>query len=122
MNEKVEKILEEIDVLTVQELAELVKAIEEKYEVSATAVAAAPAAGGEAGAAAKSEFNVELTEIGGNKIQVIKVVKDALGVGLKDAKDLVEKAPAVIKENVAAAEAEELKAKIEEAGATVTLK
>ena len=122
MNEKVEKILEEIDVLTVQELAELVKAIEEKYEVSAIAVAAAPAAGGEAGAAAKSEFNVELTEIGGNKIQVIKVVKDALGVGLKDAKDLVEKAPAVIKENVAAAEAEELKAKIEEAGATVTLK
>lgn len=122
MNEKVEKILEEIDVLTVQELAELVKAIEEKYEVSATAVAAAPAAAGAGEAAAKSEFNVELTEIGGNKIQVIKVVKDALGVGLKDAKDLVEKAPAVIKENVAAAEAEELKAKIEEAGATVTLK
>ena len=122
MNEKVEKILEEIDVLTVQELAELVKAIEEKYEVSATAVAAAPAAAGAGEAAAKSEFNVELTEIGGNKIQVIKVVKDVLGVGLKDAKDLVEKAPAVIKENVPAAEAEELKAKIEEAGATVTLK
>lgn len=122
MNEKIEKLLEEIDALTVQELAELVKAIEEKYEVSATAVAAAPVAGGEAGAAEKTEFTVELTEAGANKIKVIKAVKDITGVGLKDAKDLVEKAPTAVKENVPAAEAEELKAALEEAGAKVTLK
>lgn len=122
MNEKIEKLLEQIDVLTVQELAELVKGIEEKYEVSATAVAAAPAAGGAEGAAEKTEFTVELTEAGANKIQVIKAVKDITGAGLKDAKDLVEKAPAAIKENVPAAEAEELKAKLEEVGAKVTLK
>lgn len=122
MNEKIEKLLEEIDALTVQELAELVKAIEEKYEVSATAVAAAPAAGAEAGAAEKTEFTVELTDAGANKIKVIKAVKDITGVGLKDAKDLVEKAPTAVKENVPAAEAEELKAALEEAGAKVTLK
>lgn len=122
MNEKIEKLLEQIDELTVQELAELVKGIEEKYDVSATAVAAAPAAGAEAGAAEKTEFTVELTEAGANKIKVIKAVKDITGLGLKDAKDIVEKAPTAVKENVPAAEAEELKATLEEAGAKVTLK
>lgn len=123
MEEKIEKILEEIDKLTVQELAALVKAIEEKYEVSATAVAVAGAPGAEAGAAdAKSEFTVELTEAGANKIQVIKVVKTITGLGLKEAKDLVDGAPKAIKENVPAEEAEEMKKQLEEAGAKVTLK
>ena len=117
------KLLEEIDSLTVVELAELVKGIEEKYGVSAAAVAA-PAAGGAAAGAAveeKTEFNVELKEAGANKIAVIKVVRDATGLGLKEAKDLVDGAPKVIKENVAKDEAEELKAKFVEAGAVVEL-
>ena len=122
--EKIEKLLEEIDSLTVIELAELVKGIEEKYGVSAAAVAA-PAAGGAAagGAAAeeKSSFNVVLTDAGASKINVIKVVRDATGLGLKEAKDLVDGAPKTIKENVAKEEAEELKAKFTEAGATVEL-
>ena len=116
------KLLEEIDSLTVIELSELVKGIEEKYGVSAAAVAA-PVAGG-AGAAAqeeKSSFDVILKEAGANKIQVIKVVRDATGLGLKEAKDLVDGAPKTVKENVAKEEAEELKAKFEEAGATVEL-
>ena len=123
MSEKTDKMLEEIDTLTVVELSELVKGIEEKYGVSAVA-AAAPAAGAGAGAAAaeeKSEFNVVLKEAGANKIQVIKVVRDATGLGLKEAKDLVDGAPKTIKENVAKAEAEELKAKFVEAGAVVEL-
>ena len=120
--EKIEKLIEEIDALTVVELADLVKAIEEKYGVSAVA-AAAPAAGGAAGAAAeeKSAFNVVLKDAGANKIQVIKVVRDATGLGLKEAKDLVDGAPKTVKENVAKEEAEDLKAKFTEAGAVVEL-
>ena len=120
---KIEELLETIDSLTVVELSELVKGIEEKYGVSAVA-AAAPAAGGAAGAAAaeeKSSFNVVLSDAGSNKIQVIKVVRDATGLGLKEAKDLVDGAPKTLKENVAAAEAEEMKAKFAEAGATIEL-
>ena len=117
------KMLEEIDSLTVVELSELVKGIEEKYGVSAVA-AAAPAAGGAvAGAAAeeKTSFDVILKEAGANKIPVIKVVRDATGLGLKEAKDLVDGAPKTVKEGASKEEAEELKAKFEEAGATVEL-
>ena len=118
---KIDELLESIDSLTVAELAELVKGIEEKYGVSAAAVAA-PAAGAAAGAAEeKTEFNVVLKEVGANKIQVIKVVRDATGLGLKEAKDLVDGAPKTVKENVKKEEAEELKAKFEEAGATIEL-
>ena len=121
--EKIEKLIEEIDALTVVELADLVKAIEEKYGVSAVA-AAAPAAGAVAGAAAeeKSSFDVVLTEAGDQKIKVIKVVRDATGLGLKEAKDLVDGAPKTIKEGVSKEEAEDLKAKFTEVGATVELK
>ena len=124
MSEKTDKMLEEIDTLTVVELSELVKGIEEKYGVSAVAAAApAAGAGAAAGAAAeeKTEFNIVLKEAGANKIQVIKVVRDATGLGLKEAKDLVDGAPKTIKENVAKAEAEEIKAKFVEAGAVVEL-
>ncbi len=118
---KIDELLETIDSLTVVELSELVKGIEEKYGVSAAAVAA-PVAGGAAGAAEeKTEFNVVLKEAGANKIQVIKVVRDATGLGLKEAKDLVDGAPKTIKENVKKEEAEELKAKLEEVGAVVEL-
>ncbi|MCI8518877.1 MAG: 50S ribosomal protein L7/L12 [Clostridia bacterium] len=120
---KIEELLETIDSLTVVELSELVKGIEEKYGVSAVA-AAAPAAGGAAGAAAaeeKSSFNVVLNDAGSNKIQVIKVVRDATGLGLKEAKELVDGAPKTVKENVAKEEAEDLKAKFTEAGAVVEL-
>jgi len=121
MSEKTDKMLEEIDSLTVVELAELVKGIEEKYGVTAAAVAA-PAAGaaGEA-AAEKSEFNVVLKEAGANKIAVIKVVRDATGLGLKEAKELVDGAPKTIKEGASKDEAEELKAKFSEAGAIIEL-
>ena len=123
MSEKTDKILEEIDSLTVVELSELVKGIEEKYGVSAAAVAA-PAAGGAVAAAAeeKSEFNIVLKDAGDQKIKVIKVVRDATGLGLKEAKDLVDGAPKTVKEGVAAAEAEEIKAKFVEAGAEIELK
>ena len=118
---KIDELLETIDSLTVAQLSELVKGIEEKYGVSALATAA-PAAGGAAGAAEeKSEFNVVLKEVGANKIQVIKVVRDATGLGLKEAKDLVDGAPKTVKENVKKEEAEELKAKFTEAGAVVEL-
>lgn len=119
---KVDEILESIDSLTVVELADLVKKIEEKYGVSAAAVAA-PVAGGAAGAAAeeKSAFNVVLKDVGSNKIQVIKVVRDITGLGLKEAKDLVDGAPKTIKENVSKDDAEALKAKFAEVGATVEL-
>lgn len=121
MSEKIEKMLEEIDSLTVIELSELVKGIEEKYGVSAVA-AAAPAAAGAAGAAEeKSEFNVVLKEAGANKIAVIKVVRDITGLGLKEAKDLVEGAPKAVKEGASKEEAEEIKAKFVEAGAVVEL-
>ena len=119
---KVDELLESIDSLTVVELADLVKKIEEKYGVSAAAVAAPVAGGAAAGAAEeKSNFNVVLKEAGAQKIQVIKVVRDATGLGLKEAKDLVDGAPKTVKENVQAADAEELKKKLEEAGATVEL-
>ena len=123
MSEKTDKMLEEIDSLTVVELSELVKGIEEKYGVTAAAVAA-PAAGGaaEGGAAEKSEFDVVLTDAGANKIAVIKVVRDITGLGLKEAKELVDGAPKTIKEAVGKDEAEEMKAKFVEAGATVELK
>ena len=122
MSEKIEKLLEEIDSLTVIELSELVKGIEEKYGVSAVA-AAAPVAGGAAAGAAeeKSAFNVVLKEAGANKIAVIKVVRDATGLGLKEAKELVDGAPKTVKENVAKEEAEELKTKFTDAGAVVEL-
>ncbi len=117
------KLLEEIDSLTVIELSELVKGIEEKYGVSAAAVAAPAAGGAVAGAAAeeKSSFNVILKEAGANKISVIKVVRDATGLGLKEAKDLVDGAPKTVKEGVSKDDAEAMKAKFEEAGATVEL-
>jgi large subunit ribosomal protein L7/L12 len=117
-----EEMIEEIKKMTVVELADLVKAIEEEFGVSAAAVAA-PAAGGAAGAAAeeKSSFNVILKDAGANKIQVIKVVRDATGLGLKEAKDLVDGAPKAVKEGASKEEAEELKAKFEEAGATIEL-
>ena len=116
---KVDELLETIDSLTVVELSELVKGIEEKYGVSAAAVAA-PVAGAAGAAAAeeKSSFNVVLKEAGANKIQVIR---DATGLGLKEAKDLVDGAPKTVKENVAKEEAEDLKAKFTEAGAVVEL-
>ena len=121
--EKIERLIEEIDSLTVVELADLVKAIEEKYGVSAVA-AAAPAAGGAAAGAAeeKSSFDVVLAEAGDQKIKVIKVVRDATGLGLKEAKDLVDGAPKTIKEGASKEEAEDLKAKFAEVGATVELK
>ena len=118
-----EEMIEEIKKMTVVELADLVKAIEEEFGVSAVA-AAAPAAGGAAGAAAaeeKSSFNVVLKEAGDQKIKVIKVVRDATGLGLKEAKDLVDGAPKTLKENASKEEAEELKAKLTEVGATVEL-
>jgi len=119
---KIDDILESIDSLTVVELADLVKNIEEKYGVSAVA-AAAPAAGAAVAGAAeeKSSFDVVLKDAGAQKIQVIKVVKDATGLGLKDAKDLVDGAPKTIKEGVAKEAAEELKKQLEDAGATVEL-
>ncbi len=119
--EKIEKLLEEIDNLTVIELSELVKGIEEKYGVSAAAVAAPVAGAAGAAAEEKSNFDVVLKEIGSNKIAVIKVVRDVTGLGLKEAKDLVEGAPKTVKEGAEKAEAEEIKAKFVEAGAVVEL-
>jgi len=120
-----DSIVSEIEKLTALELSELVKTLEEKFGVSAAApmmmAAAGPAAAG-AAAEEKTEFTVELTDAGANKINVIKVVREATAKGLKEAKDLVDAAPKAIKENVAKAEAEELKKKLEEAGAKVTLK
>ena len=117
-----EKIIEAVEKMTVLELNTLVKAIEEKWGVSATAVAVAgPATGGEA-ADEPSTFTVELTEVGAQKIAVIKVVKEVLGLGLKEAKDMVDAAPSVVKEGLKKEDAEALKVKLEEAGAKVTLK
>lgn len=124
-SEKVTKLIDDVKALTVLELSELVKALEEEFGVSAAApvaVAAAPAAGAAPAAEEKTEFDVVLADIGGNKIQVIKAVREITGLGLKDAKDLVESAPKAIKEGVAKAEAEELKKKLEETGAKVELK
>ena len=120
-----EEIMEAIANMTVLELSELVKAMEEKFGVSAAApvaVAAAPGAAAGAAAEEKSEFTVMLASAGDKKINVIKAVREATGLGLKEAKALVDGAPAAVKENVAKAEAEELKKKLEEAGATVELK
>lgn len=120
-----ENLVEEIKKLTVLEVSELVKKLEEEFGVSAAApVAVMGAAAGEAAPAAaeKTEFNVELKEAGANKIAVIKIVKEATGLGLGEAKALVDGAPKVIKENVPAEEAKELEAKLKEAGASVELK
>lgn len=126
MSEKVTKLIEEVKSLTVLELSELVKALEEEFGVSAAApvaVAAAPAAGGAAPAAEeKTDFDVVLEEAGAEKIKVIKVVREITGLGLKDAKDLVDGAPKTIKEAAPKAEADEMKKKLEEVGAKVTLK
>ena len=117
------KLLEEIDSLTVIELSELVKGIEEKYGVSAQAVAA-PVAGaaGVAAAEEKTSFNVVLKEAGANKIAVIKVVRDVTGLGLKEAKDLVDGAPKTVKEGASKEDAEAIKKQLEAAGATVEIK
>ena len=121
MSEKLEKIYEELSSLTVLEIADLGKMLEEKWGVSAAvAVAAAPAAAGEA-SAEKTEFNVSLESFGEKKINVIKEVRSITGLGLKEAKDLVEGAPKVVKEGVSKEEAEEIKTKLEAAGATVKL-
>lgn len=127
MSEKVQALIEEIKGLTVLELAEAVKAMEEEFGVSAAAPVAvagvAPAAGGAAGATEeKTDFDVVLTEPGQEKVKVIKVVKDLTGLGLKEAKALVDGAPKAIKEGVPQAEADEIKAKLEEVGATVEVK
>ena len=121
----VKKLVEEIKSMSVLEVSELVKELEETFGVSAAApvaVAAAPAAGAAAAAEEKTEFTVELTEIGANKIQVIKVVREITGLGLGEAKALVESAPKAIKENVPTEEAKAIEAKLKEAGATVKLK
>lgn len=126
-SEKVVKLIEDVKALTVLELSELVKALEEEFGVSAAApvaVAAAPAAAGAAAPAAeeKSDFNVVLAEVGAEKIKVIKAVREITGLGLADAKALVDGAPKTIKEGVAKEEAEEMKKKLEEAGAKCELK
>ncbi|MBI4086846.1 50S ribosomal protein L7/L12 [Candidatus Kaiserbacteria bacterium] len=117
------KLVEQVETMSVLELHQLVKVLEKRFGVSASAVAvAAPAGGGETGAEAQDSFTVELTAVGDAKIQVIKVVKEVLALGLKEAKDLVDAAPSVLKEGVKKEEAEALKAKIEESGAKITLK
>jgi large subunit ribosomal protein L7/L12 len=121
---KFKTIVEHVEKLTVMELSELVKVLEEKFGVSAAAPMMMAGAGAAAGAAAeeKTEFTVELTEAGASKINVIKVVREVTGVGLKEAKDLVDGAPKIVKENMPKADAEALKKKLEEAGGKVTLK
>lgn len=123
--EKFQGLVDQIEKLSVLELSELVKVLEKKFGVSATpvvAAAAAPAAAGEAAAEEKTSFTVELTEAGANKINVIKAVREVTQLGLKEAKDLVDGAPKVVKEGVGKEEAETLKKKLEEAGGKVTLK
>ena len=120
---KFKDIVSKIEEMSVLELHELVKVLEEKFGVSAAAAPAAPAAGGAAAdAEEKSSFAVELTDAGAQKIAVMKAVKEVLALGLKEAKDLVDKAPSVLKENVKKEDAEEMKKKLEEAGGKVTLK
>ena len=120
-SEKTLKFIEDIKALSVMELAELVDAIQEEFGVTA-AVAAAPAAGGAAPAEEKTEFDVILASFGDAKMPVIKAVKDALGLGLKEAKEVVDNAPKAVKEGVSKEEAESIKAQLEEAGAEVELK
>jgi large subunit ribosomal protein L7/L12 len=123
---KIEEIISSIETMTVLELSELVKALETKFDVKASAavaVAAAPAAGGAAPAAeAKTSFDVILKDAGAGKINVIKVVREITGLGLKEAKDLVDGAPKAVKEKVAKAEADDIKGKLEAAGAVVEVK
>ncbi|MGN0541739.1 MAG: 50S ribosomal protein L7/L12 [Acutalibacteraceae bacterium] len=123
-NEKITSILETLDTLTVIELSELVSAVEERYGVSAAAAVAvaAPAEGGAAAADEQTEFDVILTSAGAAKINVIKAVREITGLGLKEAKELVDGAPKAVKEKVSADDAEAAKAKLEEAGATVEVK
>jgi len=127
-SDKVVKLIEDVKALTVIELSELVKALEEEFGVSAAApvaVAAAPAAGGAAAAPAaeeKTEFNVILKDVGAEKIKVIKVVREVTGLGLKEAKDLVDGAPKTVKENVSKEDAAAIEAKFKEVGATVEIK
>ena len=124
MSEKITAMIEEIKALTVLELSELVKAIEEEFGVSAAAPVAVvgAVAGGAAAAEEKTEFDVVLADAGAEKIKVVKVVKDITGLGLKEAKDMVDGAPKTIKEAASKEEAEEIKAKLEEVGAKVELK
>jgi len=125
MSEKIAALIEEIKALTVIELSELVKAIEEEFGVSAAApvaVAGVAAPGAAAAAEEKSDFDVELTDAGAEKIKVIKVVREITGLGLKEAKEAVDGAPKVLKEGVGKEDAEAIKAKLEEVGAKVTLK
>ena len=120
-----QELIDAIKELTVLELNDLVKACEEEFGVSAAAGVVVAAAGGDAGAAAgeeKTEFDVELTEVGPNKVKVIKVVREATGLGLKEAKDLVDSAPKMLKEAATKEEAEDIKTKLEAEGAKVTLK
>ena len=123
-SENVTKIVEELKTLTVLELSELVSAVEEEFGVSAAAAVAvaAPAEGGAAAAEEKTEFDVVLASVGANKIAVIKAVREATGLGLKEAKEIVDGAPSTIKEAMPTADAEALKAKLEEAGASIELK
>ena len=119
-----QELIDAIKELTVLELNDLVKACEEEFGVSAAAGVVVAAAGADAGAAAeeKTEFDVELTEVGPNKVKVIKVVREATGLGLKEAKDLVDSAPKMLKEGASKEEADDLKAKLEAEGAKVTVK
>lgn len=122
---KFQALVSEIEKMSVLDLAELVKVLEDKFGVSAAAPAmmmAAPAAAGAAAAEEKTAFTVELVSAGDSKINVIKVVREITGLGLKEAKDIVDAAPKAVKENVSKAEAEDMKKKLEEAGATVSLK
>jgi large subunit ribosomal protein L7/L12 len=119
---KLKSIIDAVEALSVVELNALVKALEEKFGVSAAAVAAAPTTSGGASVEEKTVFTAELIESGSNKIAVIKVVKEALGLGLKDAKDLVDAAPKVLKEGMKKEDAEKLKKDVEAAGGKVTLK
>lgn len=122
-NEKIEKIMEDVKALTVMELSELVKALETEFGVSASAMAvAAPAAGGGEAVEEQTEFTVTLTEVGPTKIAVIKAVREITGLGLKEAKEIVDTAPKAIKENVSKEEADETAAKLKDAGAVVEVK
>lgn len=120
--EKFKDLVEKIEKLSVMDLAELVKVLEDKFGVSAAAPVAAVAAGAAPAGEEQTTFNVELTATGGNKISVIKVIREVTQKGLKDAKDLVDAAPKIVKEGLSKEEANDLKKKLETAGATVTLK
>ncbi len=121
-SEKITTIIEEVKALSVMELSELVKAIEEEFGVSAAAPVMVAAVGGAAAAEEKTEFDVVLADAGASKMGVIKLVKELTGLGLKEAKEIVDNAPKTLKEAVSKADAEDMKAKLEEAGAKVELK